>query len=281
MILHSGREQALPYSFSRWTDVCASPNHWAWLQVAIEAQEMLAFDPRNAIPGRWSLAPDDTLGLVFWTKNADKLLYDAPWLQRYRFHVHITVTGWHEVEHKAPGIRRGKLGLYCAARELGADNVSWRFSPIPLVPDVINRFAEIAEMAAEAGLKRVYRSFLQPNDRLPETRSTEQRLDLLQQIAEKAVGYGIQVLLCNEDRALIAAPNLHPNLASGVCSPPEYFSQPGMVKPPSEGCGCILMVDPFTINETCVFGCEFCYAADKTLSPKKRSTTNRRLTVVR
>ena len=51
-------------------------------------------------------------------------------------------------------------------------------------------------------------------------------------------------------------------------------------KPPSEGCGCVLMADPFTINESCTFGCQYCYAADKSLAPKKRNTTKGHLPVV-
>jgi hypothetical protein len=270
MIVRSGREEGIPYSLSRWTDVPAAK--WAWMEQSIRDRKMIAFDPRNAIPYEWSLKPEDTLGLVFWTKYPDPLI-KAAWLKDYHFHVHITVTGWHEVEHKAPDLKRGKIGLYVAARELGPENVTWRFSPVPLVPDVVERFDEIAEMASAAGLSRVFLSFLQTNDNIPETRSREDRLETLLRINERAEKRGVRILLCNEDSLLSKVDGLPANLGSGVCAPPEDFALPGMNRPPSEGCGCVLMADPFTINETCIYGCEFCYAADKSLAPKKRNTT--------
>lgn len=276
--MKSGRVEGIPYSFSRWTDVPAAK--WAWFTQTMAEGKMIAFDPRDAIPYEWSLKPEDTLGMVFWTKYVDPLL-DAPWLKDYRFHIHITVTGWHEVEHKAPDLKRAKLGLYVAARELGPENVTWRFSPVPLVPDVVGRFDEIAEMASEAGLRRVFLSFLQENDNIPESRSREDRIETLLRINDRAEKRGIRVLLCNEDNLFAKLSELPANLGSGVCAPPEDFALPGFNRPPSEGCGCVLMADPFTINETCVYGCEFCYAADKNLAPKKRNTTKgKRLVVV-
>ena len=89
----------------------------------------------------------------------------------------------------------------------------------------------------------------------------------------------MQVILCNEDSTLRRVSELPENLSAGVCAPPEDFALPGLARPPSEGCGCVLMADPFTVNETCTMGCSYCYAADKTLAPKKRNTT-RHLTVL-
>ena len=99
------------------------------------------------------------------------------------------------------------------------------------------------------------------------------------EMAEIAKEYGIRVFLCNEDNTLQGVQNRPSNLSAGVCAPPEDFALPGFARPPSEGCGCVLMADPFTVNETCTMGCSYCYAADKTLAPKKRNTT-RHLTVL-
>ena len=278
--MRSGVAEQIPYSLSRWTDVPAAK--WDWFKAQIASGSMMAIDPRNAIPYVWSLRPEDTLGLVFWTKDPRNLILDAPWLKDYRYKVHITVTGWHEVEKGAPDIREGKIGLYVAAKELGPENVTWRFSPVPMVPDVVERFTEIAEMAGEAGVKKVYLSFLQTNDLMPEVRSEIERRELLVRLGEVGAKVGVRVLLCNEDRLLAGHPNLHPNLGSGICAPPEDFELPGLARSPSEGCGCALSADPFTINESCTFGCLYCYAADKELAQKKRNTTPaRHLPVVR
>lgn len=276
--MKSGRTEGLPYSLSRWTDVPAAK--WEWFQESFRAKKMVGFDPRTAIPSEWSLRPDDTLGLVFWTKDPTNLIFDAPWLRAYRVKVHVTATGWEEVEKGAPDLREGANLVGMAASIFGPENVTWRFSPVPDVPDVAERFSTILAMASEYGVKSVYLSFLQENDLLPETRSEQDRLNVLVQVAEAAAHRGVRVYLCAEDRLLMGHPDLHPNLASGVCAPPEDFALPNRERPPSEGCGCVLMVDPFTVNESCTMGCAYCYAGDKNSAQKKRNTT-RSLPVVR
>lgn len=234
---------------------------------------MLAFNPQDAIPSRWSLKPAETLGLVFWTKDPSNLIADAAILQDFLVKIHVTVTGWGEVEKGAPSLAQGAQLLCEAARTFGAGNVTWRFSPVPLVPDVVDRFQRIAAMAEDAGVQSVYLSFLQTNDRMAETRTAEERFVILQEIAKSAGGRGINVRLCNEDGLLRGRVDLSPNLTTGICAPPEDFALSGSAKAPAEGCGCVLMVDPFTVNETCSIGCQYCYAADETLSPRKRNTT--------
>ena len=279
-MIKSGKTEGLPYSLSRWTDVPGDPGKWAWFMGALHARRMMAFDPRTAIPAEWSLDPDDTLGLVFWTKNPSTLVAYRDLLAGYRVKVYVTVTGWHEVEKGAPSLRDGTDKLAIAADQFGPENVTWRFSPVPAVPDVVDRFASILPMARHYGVRSVYLSFLQANDLLPETRTEEERRDVLVQVAEVAARSGVRVYLCAEDRLLSGHPGLHANLASGVCAPPEDFALPNRERLPSEGCGCVLMVDPFTVNESCTMGCEYCYAGDRTLSTKKRNTT-RNLPVVR
>lgn len=269
--MRSGRTEGLPYSLSRYTDVPAAK--WAWFQAALKAKKMLAFDPRTAIPSEWSLHPDDTLGLVFWTKDPMNVVFEKDRLRDYKVKVHVTVTGWHEVEKGAPSLQSGADKLAIAVDTFGSENVTWRFSPVPDVPDVVSRFSAILAMASHYGVKKVYLSFLQENDLLPETRSEQDRLNVLVQIAKAAQERKVRVYLCNEDRMLAGHPNAHPNLASAVCAPPEDFTLPSRDVPPSEGCGCVLMVDPFTVNEACSMGCLYCYARDQSLSAKKRNTT--------
>jgi len=267
----TGKALSYPYSLSRWTDVPASK--WAWFQDALKGRSFYGVDPATGVPCRWSLRPEDTLGLIFWTKDPSNLIRSRDLLREYpSIQVHVTVTGWEEVERGAPSLERGAHLLGETAKIFGPQNTFWRFSPVPLLSEVVKRFDRILPIAQEHGLKQVYTSFLQPNDRMGETRSTEERQGVLWELADHANRYGVEVLLCNEDTLLQGATKV-PNLCSGVCAPPEYYSLPNMAKPPSEGCGCVLMVDPFNINESCSFGCAYCYAADKSLSPKRKNTT--------
>jgi len=196
----------------------------------------------------------------------------------YTIKAHITVTGWVEVEGKAPKLGDAINSLATAAHILGPKNVYWRYSPVPILPHpvIVARFEQIAAMAASEGVDRVYLSFLQENDLMPETRTEVDRLNILLELAEVAQRRGIKIYLCNEDRLLLGHPNAHPNLDSGVCAPPEDFALAGYEKPASEGCGCVLMVDPFTVNESCSVGCKYCYAGVKDFSPKRRNTTKQR-----
>lgn len=272
IVVKSGRAEGIPYSFSRWTDVPGAK--WPWFIQALDAGSMVAFDPRNAIPYTWSLKPEDTLGLVFWTKMPKALVRDSGRLAGYKVKIHVTITGWEEVEPGVPDIYQTCSYTNMAVEIYGAENVTWRFSPVPLVPDVVDRFRRIADtLAQEHQPQRVYLSFLQQNDKIPETRERDERLALMVKLAEVASTYRLQVLLCNEDRTLAKVNGLPENLTAGVCAPPEDFALAGLERPPSEGCGCVLMADPFTINETCTMGCRYCYAADLTLATKKRNTT--------
>lgn len=277
--LLSGRECGYAYSFSRWTDVSGSPDKWDWFRGAMQEGQMSGTDPVRGVHKMWSLRPEDTLGLVFWTKDPTNLVKGRDLLAGYRVRVHVTVTGWEEVEEGAPNRWEGALLLQSAVRAFGPERVTWRFSPVPLVPDVLGRFESLLRRAAAVGVRSVYLSFLQPNDRLPETRSEEERCSILTQMAEVAQSRDVQVRLCNEDRLLWGRPGLHLNLRPGVCAPPSDFALPDRDSPPYEGCGCILMVDHFTINEDCSMKCSYCYAGDQSLSPAKRNTT-RKLPVV-
>lgn len=281
MLLQTGISERLPYSLSRWTDLPAAK--WDWFKDQLAQQEMIGIDPRTAVPSRWSLKREDTLGLVFWTKDPTNLIRDAHLVLDYPLVVHMTLTGWGEVEKGAPDIVEGLKLMASAVQTFGADNVTWRFSPVPAVPDVVDRFATIAESAAILGIPEVYLAFLQENDLMPETRPRRAREALSKQMASRS--HGLRLVLCNEDNSLRVdgrtweGSGAFVNLMYGVCESGRRFQTPMLagVSSPTEGCGCALAVDPFTINESCNMGCKYCYAADKSLASKKRNTTKHHL----
>lgn len=279
-----GRAENVPYSLSRWTDVPAAK--WSWFREQLRQGWMMAIDQRTSVPARWSLKPEDTLGLIIWTKDPRNLLADRELLRGYQVKVHVTVTGWVEVEKGAPSLLEGATLLCETAKAFGPENVTWRFTPVPILQDVTDRFRAIAAMAGNAGIKKCFVTFLQENDLMAEPRTLGEKASLLQKFAEDAHWYGLKLKLCYDDRAVLKAPlvptypRLHPNLELGVCSPPEDFTIPGVSNGPADTCGCSIVVDPFTINESCTLGCTYCYAANRESAPKKRNTT-RGLPVVR
>lgn len=273
----SGRTEGVPYSLSRWTDVPAAK--WEWFKAALNKGSMQAIDPRVGVPEWWSLKPEETHSLVFWTKDPKTLAMHERLLRPFHVKAHVTITGWEEVEHGAPDSIEASYWFGLLREQLGAENVSWRFSPVPLVPDILDRFQLLCRNigGAAGNADRVYISFLQPNDRLPETRDAEERVRVMLEMAEVAERFGMRIILCNEDQTLVRTQAETRNLSTGVCVPPGEFAGGA---PPAEKCGCAIMVDPFTINETCTYGCAYCYAADKTLATKKRNTT-RGLPIIR
>jgi len=271
--LRSGVVETVPYSLSRYTDLPAAK--WGWFESCLAAEQMIAFDSKTGAPSVWSLAPEETLALVFWTKNPSNLIASQLRLKNYNVVVHMTATGWREVEKGAPTIEEAGRLLVGAAEAFG--NVHWRFSPIPLLPRqmILERFKYLLEYAYRASRREVFVSFLQPNDLIPETRGSSERFDLLNRLAELAAPAGIQVMLCKDDRSFDDWQGAKFFLAP--CVPASDFSRQGLA---FEACECVAMVDPFTVNESCSYGCQYCYAGDKSLAAKKRNTS-RGLTLIR
>lgn len=268
-MIRSGAKEGVPYSLSRWTDISGK---WQWFESCMTAGQMLAFDPRSGVPSLWSLKPEDTMSLVFWTKNPALLIASQLRLAAYHTVVHVTATGWEEVEKGAPKLEDSGRLLIEAAKAFPI--VHWRFSPIPALPtpEVLARFLHLCSFAEKAGLQEVFVAYLQSNDLVREPRSALERFELLNHMSTAAANYGIKVLLCQDDRSLSEWQGAQ--FALAPCVPPDDFVQAGSAM---EGCGCVTMVDPFTVNETCTYGCQYCYAADKTLSSKKRNTTRLRV----
>jgi len=267
--LRSGQRERLPYSLSRYTDIPASLDKWQWWCNALHQGYMQGFDPRTATPSWWSLAPEDTLSLEFWTKNPERLIQTEESLRPYSsLHVHVTLTGWAEVEHGAPCLEEGIALLRRTIATFGECAVSWRFSPVPLLEEgvVTERFAQILDGLMPHVPRVVYVGFLQENlSTLKETRTVEERARLLWGLARLGRVAGCKVLVCSDLATWTPLLNPHPNLTHGVCVPTTRY--PFSVE--TEECGCALMADPFTMNESCQLACVFCYV----VTTRKHNTT--------
>lgn len=229
--MRSGAAENIAYSLSRWTDIVGTDRKWDWWQAALRAQSMISFDPHLATPATWSLRPQDVQSLIFWTKRPGKLLESYASLTPYNVHVNITATGWHEVERGAPSLPEACQWLKCTPSMF---STSWRFSPIPVLKEseVLNRFTVLAEFAAKGKLQKVYTSFLQANDKIPETRTKSEQTDLLGKLALRARDFGLYLVDWD-----------------------EYLKMDLPENRP--------MTDPFTINESCQMGCAYCYAVNQ------------------
>jgi hypothetical protein len=259
--LWSGVAEGLPYSLSRWTDISGDASKWAWLEAALRKGSMRAFDPRDAIPKDWSLLREDVKELILWTKSPERLVRGASFLRDLPLKIHVTITGWHEVEPGAPSIEEAAGWTQRLVAAFG-QKVTWRFSPIPLLLDeeVERRFADIAGRLGGCATE-VFVSFLAENEFLAETRSPEERGVLLECLSKIASSNGIALRLCQDDEISLVRSG---RVERGVCAPADGRTSK---------CGCGLAVDPFTLNESCSISCAYCYVLDRSISPRKRNTT--------
>jgi len=266
MAIHSGIIENIPYSLSRWTDLPLAK--WPWFEACLESGKMVAFDPRTAVPKLWSLHPKDTLGLVFWTKNPMNLIQHRQKLEKYSVNLHITATGWYEVEKGAPTLFESGALLVKAARIF--PQTYWRFSPVPILPEkeLLLRFRVLLGYATMAKINHVVVSFIQPNDRLLETRSLQERFELLNKMASEGEKFGVKIVLCADDQSFKDWSGAL--FETDICVKSEDFINR---KPDSvlylDTCGCVMMADPFTVNEVCSCSCTYCYAGDKNLSSQR------------
>ncbi len=239
---------------------------WDWFMERQQEGWFWAFDGRTGIPSRWSLRPDSSLGLLWWTKNPLNLINHHSTVMPYRNHVNITLTGWHEVEKGVPPVEKTVELMKEAVKIFGSENVTWRFSPVPIVSDVVDRFRSIVGALGATLPSSVMVSFLQKNDFMEDGRSNEKRLEILNSLRNASP---ISVRLCAEDPM--------GGFEKAICAPSAMFG----FETDKEQCGCGVAVEPFGSQESCVYGCRYCYAADKTISQKKTNTTKRSLDILR
>lgn len=219
------------------------------------------FDPvHSGVPRSWSLLPEDTQELIFWSKNPSSLVKDSDLLFPYvgKVGVHITCTGWgNKVERGVPDYREVLPLLQPLIEVYGTEQVTWRISPVP--EGDVSLLLPLFDLAAKTGIERVFCSFLQENAVMPRILFPNEKEENTKALTAWGRERGMQVSFCYDDRMF--APGV-----VGVCSPP---STP---ETPTDACGCSLAVDPFGIHESCIYNCRYCYVTTPQLGPKRHNS---------
>lgn len=277
-------------SASRRTDIPAF--YWRWFMNRVDAGYCHWVNPFNAKQVfRVSLAANDVAAFVFWTRNAQPMLADVESLQDdgYAFYVQYTINGYpREIEHRSPDTARAVETLQALTAATAPDRVIWRYDPIILssaTPPAyhLERFEDLARQIS-GSVRDVYISFCDPYGRTErqfkgiahrlgwtfEFGTRAQHAEIAAQMAKIAAGHGLQLYSCAE-----AGLNV-PGIKRGSCIDPELIAQlrPDLdfhlkAAPTREGCGCVQAVDIGSFD-TCVFGCEYCYANNGTEVAKRR-----------
>ncbi|MBN1866537.1 DUF1848 family protein [Candidatus Sumerlaeota bacterium] len=120
-------------SASRRTDIPAF--YGEWFRRRLDAGWCETANPFTGHTYRVSLAPDDVLGWVFWSRNYEPFLDVLRDLHRrgQRFLCHFTIIGYPRIlEPRAPDADRMIDVAHRLAADFGLEVVQWRYDPILL-----------------------------------------------------------------------------------------------------------------------------------------------------
>lgn len=267
-------------SASRRTDLPAF--YWRWFMNRLEAGSCDVANPFGARRvRRVSLAPEDVVAFVFWTRCARPMLSSIDRLhgEGFAFYVHYTITGYpRELEPGAPSREESVATLLSLSEILGPHRVIWRYDPIVLSTAMPAAYHErqFASLARElrGAVDCAYLSFC---DFYGKTcrglarvaaragwefaeGAAHERAALAGRLAEVARAEGMELRACAE-AGLDAA-----GVRAGSCVDPALLARlrPDLdvrlrSAPSRPGCGCVESVD-IGAYDLCSYGCVYCYA---------------------
>ena len=268
-------------SASRRTDIPAFYSRWFLRRLAEGFCDWI--NPFSGQVLHVSLRPQDTLGIVCWTRNPAPLAASLDALQQagYRFAFHFTINGYPgELESHNPPVETAVRAFRDLARRLPADRAWWRYDPILLTQATPSawheqNFSGLAE-ALEGQTSRCYFSFASfyrktrrnlDASGLPwQEPAIGEKLELARRLSLIARRHGIDMFSCCDDQLLAAGAGKARCVDAGAFSEAPSGLKPA---PTRAGCGCTQSVD-IGAYDTCAFGCAYCYA-----------TTNRRAALAR
>lgn len=274
-------------SASRRTDIPAF--YHRWFLNRLREGFVLTRNPFNANQvRRVSLERQDVDAIVFWTRNASKLIPSLNQLSGYHYYFQYTITGYPKpLETHLPNTYQSIETFNHLSDIIGPDRVIWRYDPILLsnltpLSEHKRKFAKIAALLAgktrkvvisfadlysktERGLSGVrdlvYRDILEDEAQLNE---------LCTFMAGVCQQYDFELETCAEGVDLARL-----GINSGKCIDDALLKrlfnlELSKQKDPNQRseCGCIKSIDIGSYN-TCLHGCTYCYATYSQSSVKR------------
>jgi len=270
-------------SVSRRTDI---PAFYAdWFMERVRAGYCTVPNPFNPNQvSRVSLKPSDVTAFVFWTRDPRPLIKYLPELDRMGFHYYVqhTIIGYaREIDPYSPSVKESIRALKRLSSLIGREKVIWRYDPI-LFSDITPSAWHEKQLSylidsLKNYTKRLIISFVDPYPKsrvsasrvsgariaafAPDVFEPETYRGLAEFIGREAAGASLEVRTCAE-----AADLIQYGIRKGKCIDDELIraitgSELALKKDPSQRklCGCVVSKD-IGINNTCLFGCEYCYA---------------------
>ena len=260
-------EWGFPLTLSRNTDIPAfwMKRFFQWLDRGyIDAPH-----PQTGMPARWSLDPRDVHSLFWYSKDYRRFLKHprrAELDANYRQYFAMTICGDRTTELRVPEL---DVQLQCFAdmvAEYGVEKMQWRYSP---VPNDWSEFERVAKFMADLGVTECYFSFLHSETAIPETRSWEQRRDIVERLCAILKPLGITLLGCWDDDSFAGVAE---NFGKAVCVDAYRIDriygihEYGLMHPTTDECRCSASIEVATQNLlACPHACTYCYAAPQNI----------------
>jgi DNA repair photolyase len=283
-VISASRRTDIPAFYSRWfvNRIRAGFCHWV--------------NPFSNQVYRVSLAPEDCVAIVFWTRNPRPLMPHLAELDErgYKYYFLYTILGYpRSLEPHAPDVETAIQSFQTLSRALGPERVFWRYDPI-LFSDItplqfhIDRFAYIAQHLAGYTQRCIYsflvtygktkRSLAKVSNREGitfESPTTQLRHSLLTEMVKIAQSNEMQLYACCEDGDLCIdgiqrSSCVDLQVLRQLTSDPSLHLKP---KPTRKFCGCVASVD-IGSYDTCPYGCVYCYATNSEQAVVRRRTAH-------
>ncbi len=229
-----------------------------------------------------SLAPEDVIGIVFWTKNARPILQYLDELQDRGFDFAFLYTANNyppALEPRVPQLTQTVAVLEELARRFPASVVRWRYDTIVITETLdaqwhVNNFRHLCRLMSpftsecifsfcdyyrktQRNMERSVRDYRVPDE--------GQSMEIAQDLAKIAGEWGIVLSSCSHDflvcESVTKARCIDPEtLAKIVTTPERLRAVRGLKKASSrKQCGCYAAKD-IGAYDTCGHGCVYCYA---------------------
>ena len=270
-------------SASRRTDI---PTYYSeWFYNRIKDRYVLVRNPMNIHQiSKIDLSPEIVDGIVFWTKNPMPMIKRINELSDYMYYFQFTITPYgRDIEPSIPNKKEYILPAFKAlSKQIGAKRMVWRYDPIFISERYtmnyhIKAFEKIASELHEF-TNKVTISFIDVDYKGVKTNisqlnlspfNTEMQVELSEQFADIAHGFGLKIDTCAEKIDLQKYGIEHARCIDDRLFSELLCSNLKIEKDKSQRleCGCVASIDIGMYN-SCLNGCRYCYAnySQKTVS---------------
>jgi len=284
---------AMIISASRRTDISAFYSEWFINR--IRAGYCTIPNPFNSNQvSTVSLRPEDVDVIVFWTRNPRPMF---PYLLEldesgYRYYFQYTILNYPRViDPKSPSLETAIKSLCELSNQIGPERIIWRYDPIVFSEKTDAQFhLRSYRYIADAIKGRTERSVISIMDEYSKAKKRLFKMgeqgaalirgvynnqpwfdDLMHSLVDIANNNHMEIVSCAEEI------DLQPyGIKPGKCVDDDLIERIFGInvlfkKDPSqrEECGCVVSKD-IGIYDTCLFGCQYCYATKSFALAKNR-----------